>query len=172
MCGSSDGGANLAGWPGKNRLGTKLVGRLGLANGTGTCVVTSHVQTVGRATITIHPGGQSFPHRYWYALSMATSIADKARENRLRRMAERQGLLLQKSRRRDRRALSFGTYWLVDPYTNTLALHDHTLSRHSEIVGVSLDDIERYLTGEDEQPTDAERADVHTRQLIDEMRGK
>jgi hypothetical protein len=51
-------GANLAGWPGKNRPGTKLVGRLGLANGAGSCVVTSHVQTVGAATMAIDPSGQ------------------------------------------------------------------------------------------------------------------
>jgi hypothetical protein len=44
---------------------------------------------------------------------------DKVRENRLRRMAGRQGLRLMKSRRRDPRALDFGGYWLVDAHTNT-----------------------------------------------------
>jgi hypothetical protein len=39
---------------------------------------------------------------------------DKVRENRLRRMAERQGLRLVKSRRRDRHATGYGTYKLVD----------------------------------------------------------
>jgi len=39
---------------------------------------------------------------------------DKVRENRLRRMAARQGLRLEKSRRRDDRALDYGTYWLVE----------------------------------------------------------
>jgi hypothetical protein len=45
---------------------------------------------------------------------------EKVRENRLRRMAERQGLLLRKSRRRDVRALDYGTYMLIDLHTNAL----------------------------------------------------
>ena len=39
--------------------------------------------------------------------------AHKVRENRLRRAAERQGLRLVKSRRRDPRAVGLGTYMLV-----------------------------------------------------------
>ena len=49
---------------------------------------------------------------------MATSTAQKVRENRLRRMAERQGLRLVKSRRRDPRAYDYGGYWLVEMNTN------------------------------------------------------
>jgi hypothetical protein len=45
---------------------------------------------------------------------MASNTQEKVRENRLRRMAARQGLQLVKSRRRDPRALDYGTYWLVD----------------------------------------------------------
>jgi len=45
---------------------------------------------------------------------MASSTLEKVRENRLRRMASRQGLQVLKSRRRDPRALDYGTYWLVD----------------------------------------------------------
>jgi hypothetical protein len=37
----------------------------------------------------------------------------KVRENRLRRMASRQGLRLQKSRQRDRTALDYGKYSFV-----------------------------------------------------------
>ncbi len=37
---------------------------------------------------------------------------EKIRENRLRRMAERQGLALHKSRRRDPRAIDYGEMWL------------------------------------------------------------
>lgn len=48
----------------------------------------------------------------------------KVTENRLRRAAERQGLQLQKSRRRDPRAVDFGTYGLVDPATKTLVAGD------------------------------------------------
>lgn len=77
---------------------------------------------------------------------MVTST-EKARENRLRRMAERQGLLLRKSRRRDPQALSYDTYWLVDVEMNVVVLHHHTLSQHNEIVGVSLDEIEEHLHG-------------------------
>jgi hypothetical protein len=43
-----------------------------------------------------------------------TGLAEKARENRLRRMADRQGYRLTKSRRRDPRANVYGSYWLAD----------------------------------------------------------
>jgi len=42
----------------------------------------------------------------------------KIRENRLRRMARRQGLVLRKSTMRDPRAPFYGTYGLVDPQTD------------------------------------------------------
>jgi hypothetical protein len=52
--------------------------------------------------------------------SMATDMkgttmdqAEKVRENRLRRMAERQGYALRKPRRRDTRALDYGELWLL-----------------------------------------------------------
>jgi hypothetical protein len=41
----------------------------------------------------------------------------KIRENKLRRMADRQGLRLIKSRSRDPRAKDFGLYALIDPET-------------------------------------------------------
>ncbi len=40
-------------------------------------------------------------------------MTDKVRENRVRRAAQRQGLALVKSRRRDPQATGFGTYGLV-----------------------------------------------------------
>ena len=46
---------------------------------------------------------------------MVAEESDKIRENRLRRMAERQGLRLVKSRRRDPLALDYGRYWLLAP---------------------------------------------------------
>lgn len=55
-------------------------------------------------------------------------------------MAARQGLILNKSRRRDPRAYDFGVYWLVDARTNGLVTQDS---------GSSLDDIEAYLTGDE-----------------------
>ena len=39
-------------------------------------------------------------------------MSEKGRENRLRRMAERQGLRLERSRRHDPRASSYGLYAL------------------------------------------------------------
>lgn len=61
---------------------------------------------------------------------------DKVRENRLRRMASRQGLTLSRSRRRDRRALDYGLYWLSDTSGSNV----------TSAAGISLDDVERYLT--------------------------
>ncbi|MFD9632833.1 hypothetical protein [Streptomyces violascens] len=61
---------------------------------------------------------------------------EKVRENRLRRMASRQGLTLRRSRRRDRRALDYGLYWLAQA--------DGMQVTASE--GITLDEIERFLT--------------------------
>ena len=49
-----------------------------------------------------------------------TATEFKTYENRLRRVAARQGLKLMKSPRRDVRATDYGTYQLVDQSTNTL----------------------------------------------------
>jgi hypothetical protein len=73
---------------------------------------------------------------------MAQSPAEKVRENRLRRAAERQGLALMKSRRRDPRAYDFGTYMLVDPRTNTVVAHGGQSG-----YGMSLEDVEDQLLG-------------------------
>jgi hypothetical protein len=66
---------------------------------------------------------------------MASNTSEKVRENRLRRMAGRQGLQLLKSRRRDPRALDYGRYWLVDASGVEVATGD-------------VDAIEAWLTGE------------------------
>lgn len=63
-------------------------------------------------------------------------VDEKVRENRLRRAANRQGLTLTRSRRRDRHALDYGKYWLL------AANGDHVTASD----GVDLDEIERYLT--------------------------
>jgi hypothetical protein len=81
--------------------------------------------------------------------SIATGIVssmsdtDKIRENRLRRAAQRQGLMLAKSRRRDPRASDYGTYMLVDAQTNTLIAWGLPPG-----YGMSLDDVEDALRGE------------------------
>jgi hypothetical protein len=59
--------------------------------------------------------------------SMTELVEDsdlKVTENRLRRVAERQGLKLQKSRRRDPRAFDYGAYWLIEPMRNVVVLGD------------------------------------------------
>jgi hypothetical protein len=62
---------------------------------------------------------------------------DKPREARLRRVAKRKGLVLQKSRRRDPRAVDYGRYFLVMPEYNALP--------GNQAFGLSLDDVERWL---------------------------
>ena len=83
-----------------------------------------------------------------YALSYTSSVspAERTREARLRRAAERQGLILQRSRRRDPRALEYGTYQLVDSSTNAVVLADWDAQRG---FGLDLDDVEKYLKGGD-----------------------
>lgn len=68
---------------------------------------------------------------------------DKVRENRLRRMAMRQGLRLTKSRRRDPNALGFGTYGLLDLSTSGLVLGDGSVF---DGYGCDLDEVEEFLT--------------------------
>jgi len=67
-----------------------------------------------------------------------TSTEEKTRETRLRRMAERQGLTIRKSRRRDPRAIDYGRWWVV---------HSNTDRRLVELTDI--DSLERYLMGED-----------------------
>lgn len=70
------------------------------------------------------------------------STDGKIHENRLRRMADRQGLALVKSRRRDPRALGYGGYMLVDTSTNVAVAGE--LDSHRAL---TLDEVEEYLTG-------------------------
>ena len=59
--------------------------------------------------------------------------AEKVRENLLRRMAERQGYTLHKSRRRDPRATDYGTFTL-------------TPEKGKPQVFRSVDEVEQFLT--------------------------
>lgn len=97
--------------------------------------------------------------------------AEKVYENRLRRMAERQGLALSKSRRRDPRALDYGQWSLIDTRREHAAAeaggydvetdpkrwaeHRRTLEAAREDFIVlrsdSLDDVERFLLGEGDE---------------------
>jgi hypothetical protein len=70
----------------------------------------------------------------------------KVRENLLRRMADRQRLQLQKSRRRDPNALDYGTYWLTDPgNSNALVFPAGEMSAQ---IGAELDEIGTFLRHE------------------------
>jgi hypothetical protein len=68
------------------------------------------------------------------------SNVEKVREDRLRRMAERQGLTLQKSRRRDPRATDYGLYRLLNAATGAPPQWADGTYRFS------LDEIEEALT--------------------------
>jgi hypothetical protein len=65
--------------------------------------------------------------------------SEKVREDRLRRMAERRGLRLEKSRRRDPMAIDYGTFHLIEIASNSVA----------SLGGgpLSIDDVERQLRG-------------------------
>jgi hypothetical protein len=69
---------------------------------------------------------------------------DKIRENRLRRMAARQGLQLCKTRRRDPQAIDYDCYALADQASSGIVFGVGALGRYS----ASLDEIEDYLQGE------------------------
>lgn len=79
------------------------------------------------------------------------SNPDKIREDRLRRMAARQGLKLVKNPRRDPRATDYGSYMLVNPETSWVVA-DFGWDRPGwDKPGNShLDDVEDYLTRERE----------------------
>jgi hypothetical protein len=69
-------------------------------------------------------------------------MAERVRENRLRRMADRQGLRLMKSRRRDPRAVDYKRYMLVDLATGAVVVGAGVLDRPIW----DLDQVEAYLT--------------------------
>jgi hypothetical protein len=75
---------------------------------------------------------------------MPTTTAERTREQRLRRMADRQGLKLEKSRTRDPRAIDYGGWMIVDLATNAVVAGTGALGRPHW----SLDDVEAYLNGE------------------------
>lgn len=70
-------------------------------------------------------------------------MSDQVREARLRRIAKRQGFLLQKSHRRDSRAVDYGLYRLVASDTRELVLG----SSRTCPFQMNLDLVEQFLTG-------------------------
>ena len=61
----------------------------------------------------------------------------KVTRNRLRRAAQRQGLKLTKSRRRDPRALDYARYWLLDLKTESVVVGGER--------GVAMEAVARFL---------------------------
>jgi hypothetical protein len=84
----------------------------------------------------------------------SAQTTDKIRENRLRRIAARQGLTLRKSPRRDPHALGYGTYMLADSATRRVVAMDWNLPGG---YGLDLDAIEEVLN---RQSNTAESADI------------
>src|SRR5437870_3622496 len=82
-------------------------------------------------------------------------MSDKVRENRLRRMAERRGLTLEKSRRRDPQAPDFGRYMLIHDQTKSAFLGSDGFE-----FSATLDDVENYMSGRyvKKEPSALERA--------------
>lgn len=70
-------------------------------------------------------------------------MTDKVRENKMRRMADRQGLRLVKSRRRDENALDHGLYGLIDLETNGTVFGSNPINT---IFTATLDEVEEWLT--------------------------
>ena len=68
----------------------------------------------------------------------------KVLENRLRRAAERQGFRLEKSRRRDPRAIDYGTYALVEGPPPAPG-GENWRSRQLVAVALDLEDLARFL---------------------------
>lgn len=70
--------------------------------------------------------------------------SEKVREVRLRRMAERQGLALHKSKRRDPNALGYGCWMIVDPFNSNGVVADSAGPTGEP--SMDLDEVEAYLT--------------------------
>jgi hypothetical protein len=81
---------------------------------------------------------------------------EKVAENLVRRMAERQGFTLQRSRRRDPQSIDFGMYWLNNDEINARIFPSGPGSE----TGVTLDEIRQWL----DEPVAAPRE----RRLTDE----
>lgn len=73
---------------------------------------------------------------------------EKVRENRLRRMADRQGLRLLKSRARDPRDLTFNGYQLVDLEIGGIVFGHGNANRG---YAASLDEVERWLNSTEDE---------------------
>ena len=92
-----------------------------------------------------------FWHTFQYHRPMGNdtdtdTATDKVLENRCRRVADRRGLALVKSRRRDRQAIDYGRFHLVDVWTNTIVAGELNSPR-----ALTLEEVAAYL-GLDDGP--------------------
>lgn len=71
---------------------------------------------------------------------MGMSMSDKVRENRLRRMADRQRVVIHKSRTRDPRAVDYGGFMIIDGDSNSVLIGGDPYP-----YSATLDDIEAWL---------------------------
>jgi hypothetical protein len=91
------------------------------------------------------PSSISYRLTYSIASSIIWSIGpmsqeDKVKENRLRRIAERRGYRLEKSRRRDPHAPDFGGFMLIEAEKNYVVVGGHPFA-----YSASLEDVEDWL---------------------------
>lgn len=70
------------------------------------------------------------------------TIKEKTHENKIRRMAKRQGYVLQSSNLKDKKAIDYGTYRLSDLKTGTIIYAKETG------YGYDITEIENYLNKE------------------------
>jgi hypothetical protein len=93
-------------------------------------------------------------------LNMPDERQAKVRENRLRRMADRQGYALRKPRRRDPRALDYGELWLMQYWaqdnSGRIELIANPEDSYDAWLGPfrSLDELEEWLTADPETRPD------------------
>jgi hypothetical protein len=89
--------------------------------------------------------GSGTAGQLWESMMHTTfpEASEKGRENRLRRLAKRFGLVLMKSRRRDLNAIDYGGYMIVEPIRNIVVRGGSPWA-----YCLSLDDVEEYLTTE------------------------
>ena len=79
-------------------------------------------------------------------MAAADMDSEKVRENRLRRVADRRGLRLMKSRSRDPHAVDYGLYALIDQQHNG-AVNPSIANRW--VCSWSLDEVDIYLNTEE-----------------------
>ena len=72
-------------------------------------------------------------------------MSDKVREDRLRRMAQRRGFRIVKSRRRDPRANDYGGRMIVDARTNAVVAGGHPYAYN-----LTINEVEEYLNDGDQ----------------------